>query len=125
MPRTSTAYASAYQRTREQVVRLPRGEVRVLVADYNGVLADGETITAATWRLTHSGVLSAAAIDEAGKKTTCTVQAANSVGHIKAEATTSAGRMLPVGFRLEVESAPWFQGESTIQSGAQTLTVEA
>lgn len=123
MPRTSTAYVSAYQRTREQVIHLPRGEVRTLMADFNGVLDSGETITSATWRLTVGGVLSVAAIASNGRSTHCTVQAASSAGAVKVEATTSTGRVIPTVYRLSVANSPWFQGETTIQSGPQTLTV--
>jgi hypothetical protein len=123
--RTSTAYASDYQRTRQQRVTLPRGEVRTLVANYNGVLEAGETIATATWRLTHAGVLSAAAIASDGRSTSVTVQAAASRGNVKVEALTSTGRLLPVEYQLEVQTSPWFNGESTIQSGPQTLTVSA
>jgi hypothetical protein len=123
MPRTTTAYASAFQRTREQVIRLPRGEVRGLVANFNGVLDAGETITSATWRLINAGVLSDAAIASDGRSTSVTVQAAAAQGSIKVTVVTSDGRTFPVLYRLEVLSSPWFTGETTIQSGAQTLTV--
>lgn len=123
MSRTTTAFASDYQRTREQIVLLPRGETRTLTADFNGVLAYGETITSATWRLSVSGVLSAAAIAEDGKSTSVLLQAATANGAIKVDATTSAGRVLPLVFRLGVRSSPWFNGESAIQSGPQSITV--
>jgi hypothetical protein len=125
MPRTTTAYASAFQRTREQVIRLPRGEVRGLVANFNGVLDAGETITSATWRLINAGVLSDAAIASDGRSTSVTVQAAAAQGSIKVTVVTSDGRTFPVLYRLEVLSSPWFTGETTIQSGAQTITVNA
>lgn len=123
MSRTTTAYASDYQRTRQQRVTLPRGEVRTLAADFNGVLASEETIASATWRLSHAGVLSSAAIAADGKSTSVTVEAAASQGEVKVSVVTSDGRTLPLLFRLEVQNRPWFNGESTIASGPQTLTV--
>lgn len=123
--RTTTAYVSGYDRTREQVVRLPRGETRTLMANFNGVLDAGETIDSATWRVNVGSVLSDAAIASDGRSTHCTVQAASGCGSVKVQATTSDDRVLTTVYAVEVEDSPWFEGETPITSGAQSLTVTA
>ena len=127
MSRATVAIASAYDRTREQVCELSRGEIRELSANFNGVLAKDETIASATWRITQpwGAILAAPTISENGKRTGCTLQAGIGRAHVKAVATTTTGRDLIQLFRIDVDQSPWFQGEVATTGGPYELTVTA
>ncbi len=127
MTRTTTAIASAYDRTRTQVCELARGEIRELSANFNGVLDKTETIASVTWRITQpwGAILTSPSISEDGKQTSCTLQAGIGRAHVKALVTTTTGRQFPQLFRIDVEQSPWFQGETATVGGAYELTVVA
>lgn len=127
MSRVTVAIASAYDRTREQVCELSRGEIRELSANFSGVLEQGETIASATWRVTQpwGSILTAPTIGENGKRTGCTLQAGIGRAHIKVLIQTTTGRQLPQLFRIDVDSSPWFQGEVAATGGPYELTVVA
>ena len=127
MSRVTVAIASAYDRTREQVCELSRGEVRELSANFTGVLDKTETIASATWRITQpwGAILTIPTISENGKRTGCTLQAGIGRAHVKALITTTTGRQLPQLFRIDVDQSPWFQGEVAVTGGAYELTVVA
>lgn len=128
MPRTSTLYASAYQRTRETVIRLARGEERTLAANFNGLLDPGEAIATATFRVQQpgSGILSSPAIASDGRSCSCTLLTGyGGMARLRIEIETSTGRTLIALARLDIQGAPHFAGEANPAQGPTSVTVSA
>ena len=126
MSRATTAYASAYQLDRIHTSRLVRGDVRPLVADFNGAMGKARSIVSATWRVTQpQGVrLSDAEID--GKRVEAIMSAGIGCSSIKCEATLDNGQVLVQRFWIGVSTGPWYQGEPTPPAtGPYSLTVTA
>lgn len=126
MSRATQAYASNYQLDRIHTSRLVRGDVRPLIANFNGAMDKARSIVSATWRVTQpqGANLSDAAID--GKRVAATLTAGIGCSSVKCEATLDNGQVLVQRFWIGVSSGPWYQGESTPPAtGPYSLTVTA
>lgn len=124
--RATRCYVSAYQRDRVHSSSLNRGEVRCLVADFNGALPKGRTIASVIWRCAQGFpvVMSDAAI--AGRATSIQIKAQFSgVGSFKCEATMDNGEVYTQPFRICVGSRwwGWFDAEPNPSQGPTVLTV--
>ncbi len=122
--RATRAYVSGYTRTRVHVIRLPRGEKRCLVADFNGAIAKGRTIASATWRTTNNAAafMANARIDGRSSSIDLTAQW-GSLDSIQCVVTLDNGEVYVQRFELRVSGAPWFEGETNPSSGPKSLTV--
>ena len=124
MSRNNTAYVSDYTRDRVHVSRLVRGETRTLTANFNALLAEANTIASVTWRTQGGYPILMATPAISGKTATVKVTAQNGgVGILKCQATTSKNMVLTQLFRMEVEGAPYFNGEVNPPVDQQILTI--
>lgn len=126
--RVTREYVSAYQRGRIHNSRLIRGETRCLVANFNGAIPVGRTITTANWYCLqpYAVAMSNAQITADGR-TTQVMIAAQSQGPctIKVVATLDNGEQYTQMFRIMVRGFPWFVGENVPPIGPYQLTVTA
>lgn len=126
--RTTRAYVSGYNRTMVHVGKLVRGEKRCLVANFNGAIPKGRVIVSATWRTTQNwaAILNDAKIIESGRTTSVNMSAGwGGPALVKAEVTLDNGEIYNQVFRIDVQTAPYFQGEANPVSGTTEITVTA
>jgi len=101
MPRATTAFASAYNRTRVHNIELVRGESRTFRAEFKGAVPVGVTVVAATWRCDCSqvAIMSNATYDDTGTQIRLTAGYWG-CAWLKAAVTLSNGDVLeqPVSF---------------------------
>ena len=85
--RATRAYVSGYQRTRIHRARLVRGERRCLIADFNGAIPAGRTITSVTWRTNQpaGAILSDAGIVVGGRKVRVDLTAGSGCAQVKCD----------------------------------------
>jgi hypothetical protein len=107
---------------------MTRGEVRCLVADFNGALPKGRTIASVIWRCAQGFpvVMSDAVID--GRATRIQVSAQYpGVGAFKCEATMDNGEVYAQAFQVCVRSRwwGWFENEPSPSQGPTELQVGA
>jgi hypothetical protein len=108
MSRATTAYASAYQRTRTHATGFVRGEVFSLSLDLNGVIG-AATISATTWQTTNSTSVALGAESESGNVASVVCTAGYGPGaHVKCTVTDSAGKVFVQVFEVSVDSGPAF-----------------
>ena len=125
--RVTRAFVSGYQRTRVHRSRLVRGEKRCLIADFNGAIPEGRTITSVTWRTTQNSaaILSEAAVVDGGRKARVMLEAGIGCAQVKCDVTLDNGEVYNQRFDVLVQPDPWFQGETTPTRGPQELTATA
>ncbi len=120
--RVTRAYVSGYARDRVHVSRLYRYEKRCLVANFNGAIPAARTIASATWQTTnYSGsVMSDAVIT--GRETSITIatQMAGSA-NIKCSVTLDNGEIYTQLFRLDVQGAPYYMGDTQVTGPASVI----
>lgn len=125
MPRTSTAYASAYDRSRIQVINLRRTEKRTFVVDWVALIG-AESISAVTWYCNYPYITVIASPAITGKLTTVDVScAAGGIGSLKATITTSGGDKHSQVFEVRVADCPSFPGEPDASAGPESVTASA
>jgi len=123
MSRNNTAYVSDYTRDRVHVSRLVRGETRTLTANFNALLAEADTIASVTWRTQGGYPILMATPAISGKTATVKVTAQNGgIGILKCQVSPTNGPALTQLFRIEVEGAPYFNGEVNPPVGPLILT---
>ncbi len=128
MIRVTTAYVSGYDRTRVHQSCVVRGESRQLVANFNGAIPVGETITTATWRTNQNSaaILSDGALSADERSTSVQMLAGwGGPAWVKVDAALSGGGTLTQVFVIRVQSAPWFTGETNPQQGPIEIVVTA
>jgi hypothetical protein len=102
MSRANTFYASAADRERTHSVRLLDGEVRTIALDLAAVL-NGATISAVTWTLESSGVVSKASPTVGTDTATLRLSALDrGLDVLTATVTLSTGDVLIERFAVEV-----------------------
>lgn len=125
--RATRCYVSGFQRNRVHECRIVRGELRCLIADFNGALPKGQLIVSATWRCWNGSVavMSNARIKDDQRETAIDLLAAlPGGGMIKVEVMNDHGEVYTQLFRVNVTGGFWFEGEPSIAQGPSTLTVE-
>lgn len=125
--RTTRAFVSGYQRARVHRSRLVRGERRCLIADFNGAIPAGRTITSVTWRTNQpaGAILSDAGIVAGGRKVRVDLLAGSGCAQVKCDVTLDNGEVYNQRFEVSVQSGPWFQGEVNPTQGPRELTAVA
>lgn len=120
----SKANVSAYHRTRVHDIRLMMGEKRCLVANLNGAVGKGHTITTVTWRTDfgYVAVIANARIQSDSRSAALDVTA-NWLGDsiIRCEATLDNGEVYIQTFHVSVSGDPIFM-PSQSTSGPTVLT---
>ena len=120
MPRNNTAIASAYG-SRTALCQKSRGDVWTLQANFNALLT-GATISSAIWRTTNANSVIFGTASKSGG--TVSVVATAGVGNcnVKCIATLSDARKVTQSWTVLVQSAPWYDGETTPAAGATSAT---
>lgn len=125
-PRNLHAYVSAYQPTREHVVRLTRGDSVTLTADLSGAVSPSLAIESATWRCLNPMAVRMTDPQIDGLRTTVRIDASWGCGaRMKCEVALDDGSQLAQLFRVYVRGAPWFPGESAPVAGPFAVTATA
>lgn len=122
MARSVTAYVSAHQRTRCHVSSFVRGEVFTLGANFTACL-DGATIASVLWQSTNASALGFSTGDIDGGLATISATAGCGCARVKATATLSDDRVVTQVYVVNVQSSPWFSGESAPSAGSASVTV--
>lgn len=123
MPRILTAYASRFQRARVWQGEFVRGEKFTLTANFNAVLAAGETIAAVTWYCMNTGSVIFGTVTKGARTTSvvCTMGWGGGSA-VKCEVTSSGGSVATQVFGIGVASGPYFQGETVPAQGQSSVT---
>lgn len=122
------AKVSAYQRARVHHSRLVRGEVRCLIADFNGAIPAGRTIASVTWRCEQPYYVGMANANlQPNLRATGVTITAQLQGWawLKCEATLDNGELYTQVFTVLVMATPYFYGEAIPTLGPYTLTATA
>lgn len=122
--RVTRCYVSGYTRNRVHDSRLTRGELRCLVANYNGAIDKARTITSVTWRMNPSlsVLMSNARIAPGAREVALDIRAIwCGDAAIKCEATMDNGEVYAQLFRVSVDDSPWFDGDQPATSGPTML----
>jgi hypothetical protein len=114
---------SAYRRDRVHVARLVRGDRRCLIADFNGAIGAGRTITSITWRQQHSGVVMSNARIQGRQAIVDIVAQWGYRADLKCSATLDNGEVYSQLIVVMVNPSPWFSDEAQQVTGPRTLTV--
>lgn len=123
--RITRCYVSGYTRNRVHDSRLVRGELRCLVANFNGAVDKSRTIVSVTWRMNPSlcVAMSNARIEANAREVAVDIRAIwTGEAAIKCEATMDNGEIYTQLFRIDVSDSPWFDGEYPTASGPTVLT---
>jgi len=129
MARTFRGYASAYSAHQTQPIRVRRSQIRTLVADFNGAIDVGRTITSVAWECIHPEVthMSVAAVSADQRSVSVKVQFNFSgFGDIKATVTLDDGSQTNYEFTVDVTNSPLYPSTSYVTSnGPFILTASA
>lgn len=123
--RATRCYVSGFQRNRVHECRIVRGELRCLIADFNGALPKGQLIASATWRCWNGSVavMSNARIKDDQRETAIDLMAAlPGGGMVKCEVTNDHGEVYNQLFRIIVGDGYWFNSEQNPGQGPLILT---
>lgn len=123
--RETRAFVSGYTRSRVHQSRLYPREKRCLVADFNGAIPAGRTITSATWNMevACSIAMSDASID--GRAARVMIEAVfRGWSSMRCQVTLDNGEVYNQQFQVHVLDGPWFGDETSI-AGPTQLTVSA
>ncbi len=108
MPRSITAYASAYQRTRTHATGFVRGEVFSLSLNVNGVIGDA-AIESVEWFTSNSQSISLGAESDSGNVASVVCTAGYGPGAwVKCKVTDDDGNVFVQVFEVSVQSGPSF-----------------
>lgn len=123
--RASRAYVSAYDRGRVVSVRLYPQETRQLVADFNGALEEGRTISQAVWDMYILGYASMAsgAIDGRATSVLLTASYRGQVA-MRCQVTLDNGEVMNQLFAIEIFEGPLWNGDGQ-SIGPSRITVSA
>lgn len=123
------AQVSAYQRGRVHHSRLVRGEIRCLVANFNGAIDPARTIQSVTWRCEqpyYVGMANARIPNSGqfpGREAAVDITAQlQGWAWLKCEATLDNGELYTQVFTVLVMATPYFYGEAIPTLGPYTLT---
>jgi hypothetical protein len=121
--RVTRAYVSGYQRDRVHASRLVRGEIRCLVANFNGAIPSARSIASVTWRCEQTYTVAMANARITGREVAVDITAQlQGCAWVKCVATLDNGEAYTQMFRLAVCAAPWFDGEQSPSAGPAVLT---
>lgn len=121
--RVSRAYVSAHTRTRVHSTRIYPTEKRCLVADFNGAIPVGRTITQVTWRMETAGSVAMSNPSVVGRAAQVMIQGTyRGWAAMKAQVTLDNGEIYNQLFHLEVVEGPYFGDENSLVSGPLVLT---
>jgi hypothetical protein len=123
MGRVTRCYVSAYQRNREHCSNVGSREKRCLIADFNGAIPSGRTITSVTWSCLNPYIVNMLQADVTDRETACLIQCQyGGVSLIRCDATFDNGEIYVQMFRLNISQVAWFQGDTPFSQGPYTLT---
>jgi hypothetical protein len=123
--RVTRCYVSGYTRNRVHDSRLVRGELRCLVANFNGAVDKARTIVSVTWRMNPSLCVSMsnARIIAGAREVAVDIHAIwTGEAAIKCEAKMDNGEIYTQLFRIDVADSPWFDGDYPTAAGPTVLT---
>lgn len=122
MPRVNTAYVSRYQRARVHRSIRPRGDVFALAVDANAALAIGETIASIVFRTDNPNGVIFGAVTKSARTASVSCTAGVGCADVKAVITGSDGSVFAQLFRVSVQDAPFFDGETYPTAGATSAS---
>lgn len=122
--RRTRQYVTAYSLDRVQPIRVRRMAKRCLVADFNGALPTGRTISSVVWRCTSpwATVLSNAAVDAGLRIVSVDCHFANAgCGGVKATVTLDNGDLYTANFEATVTDTSWYD-EAAVAAGPYSVS---
>ena len=118
MSRVTTAYVSAYDRTRVHSSQLYRFEKRTLTANFAGALPSGIFLSTITWYCHNTDVVVMADAAASPTESSVTITAnCSGMALLKCEATLTDGQVINQLFSVDSLPVPYLCGETILSNG--------